>query len=871
MKSKLLLGLVALLTGAALHAQPVTTSGGVSPGTATSPNWAVGSDLTIGTNTRGTLTIADGGTVTVNSGGGTVLIGDGGGGTLNIGAYDLSGTAGTLVASGVSFGNVGSYFDDSAINFNQTDDIEFSIAISGGGWSSVVRQRGTGTTTLSGNNSAHTGDIKVNDGAIIIAGATGARDVTVSGTADATLRVTTGGTLTAGSFYVANEGGGTLRIDGGGQATGYAGGIGSGGHTGEAIVTGTSSKWTLQEDILIGDGGNGTLTLAEGGNFTTTNGTVRLTTDTDSTGTLNFGSADLANPTTTGTLTAATIVFGDGYGNSGAGVINFNQTDALTLDAAIAGTGTINQRGAGTTTLSTSAYFSAINVTAGTLAFTNALSLIGESTLTVTGTGALTTGTKNLNLGLNTDDNTTLLISGPAASVTNQTSSIGYAAGSTGTVTVSHDSTWTNTAELHLGEYGSGSLILGDTAADTATVTATNVVLGVRSGATGDVTINGGSLTASGFVSIGYAGGSTGTFALTGGNLVSSGEVRIGDSGAGSLTLSSGTLTSSLANIARSAGSTGTVTMTGGAWNNSSLLVVGNAGTGTFTQSGGTVTATEGHIGYNSVGTGTLNLLGGGAITLNGGAGTLNIARVSGSTGTLNLGAYDLSGTAGTLNATSIAFGSGAGTVNFNQTDDLTVSAAISGHGTVNQRGSGTTTLTGLNTYTGATNILDGTLALGDGASLSGTTAITVASGAIFDVSALTGDFTLGAGQTLTGGGTILGDLAFGAGSIVLFSLGGYDFDALTVDGDLTYAGALTLSLVNGFTLLAGDELQLFDVTGDYNGAFSSITFTNAALGGSFNYATGTLTVSAVPEPSTYAVIFGVLALGFVIWRRRRP
>src|SRR5690606_29342512 len=122
---------------------------------------------------------------------------------------------------------------------------------------------------------------------------------------------------------------------------------------------------------------------------------------------------------------------------------------------------------------------------------------------------------------------------------------------------------------------------------------------------------------------------------------------------------------------------------------------------------------------------------------------------------------------------------------------------------TVNQRGSGTTTLTGLNTYTGATNILDGTLALGDGASLSGTTAITVASGAIFDVSALTGDFTLGAGQTLTGGGTILGDLAFGAGSIVLFSLGGYDFDALTVDGDLTYAGALTLSLVNGFTLLA--------------------------------------------------------------------
>src|SRR5690606_12984908 len=156
----------------------------------------------------------------------------------------------------------------------------------------------------------------------------------------------------------------------------------------------------------IGDGGTGTLTLAEGGNFTTTNGTVRLATDTDSTGTLNFGSADLANPTTTGTLNVSEITSGwnDDYSEAGSGDINFNQTDALTLDAAIAGTGTINQRGAGTTTLSTSAYFSAINVTAGTLAFTNALSLIGESTLTVTGTGALTTGTKNLNLGLNTDD-----------------------------------------------------------------------------------------------------------------------------------------------------------------------------------------------------------------------------------------------------------------------------------------------------------------------------------------------------------------------------------------------------------------------------------------------------------------------------------
>ena len=36
------------------------------------------------------------------------------------------------------------------------------------------------------------------------------------------------------------------------------------------------------------------------------------------------------------------------------------------------------------------------------------------------------------------------------------------------------------------------------------------------------------------------------------------------------------------------------------------------------------------------------------------------------------------------------------------------------------------------------------------------------------------------------------------------------------------------------------------------------------------SYATLSSTVTAVPEPSTYAVIFGALALGFVVYRRRK-
>jgi len=33
---------------------------------------------------------------------------------------------------------------------------------------------------------------------------------------------------------------------------------------------------------------------------------------------------------------------------------------------------------------------------------------------------------------------------------------------------------------------------------------------------------------------------------------------------------------------------------------------------------------------------------------------------------------------------------------------------------------------------------------------------------------------------------------------------------------------------------------------------------------------TTALTVSAIPEPSTYAALSGVLALGLAVWRRRR-
>jgi fibronectin-binding autotransporter adhesin len=78
----------------------------------------------------------------------------------------------------------------------------------------------------------------------------------------------------------------------------------------------------------------------------------------------------------------------------------------------------------------------------------------------------------------------------------------------------------------------------------------------------------------------------------------------------------------------------------------------------------------------------------------------------------LNIGRFGTNDTAGTITAPTIAFGAGAGAINFNQSNSTTLSAAISGNGSVNQLGTGTTTLSASNSYTGDTTISGGTLRL---------------------------------------------------------------------------------------------------------------------------------------------------------------
>jgi len=105
--------------------------------------------------------------------------------------------------------------------------------------------------------------------------------------------------------------------------------------------------------------------------------------------------------------------------------------------------------------------------------------------------------------------------------------------------------------------------------------------------------------------------------------------------------------------------------------------------------------------------------------------------------------------------------------------------------------GAGALTLSGTNTYTGATTISAGTLRLGLTSSISNSPTITVNSDATLDVSAISG-YTVSSNQTLKGNGTVLGNVT--AAGIVS---PGASVGTLTVAGSYTQAasGQLTIDI----------------------------------------------------------------------------
>lgn len=349
--------------------------------------------------------------------------------------------------------------------------------------------------------------------------------------------------------------------------------------------------------------------------------------------------------------------------------------------------------------------------------------------------------------------------------------------------------------------------------------------------------------------------------------------------------------------------------------NFSGTLEIGNLNSNT------TFTGVIGNSGLlKKVGTGTLTLTGAnsysGGTAINGGKLSVGSSGALGSSGAISFGGGSLQyGTGITTDYSSrIASGISAGAVAVDTNgNNVTFATALTANqsGGLTKSGSGTLTLTGNNGYTGSTNVNAGTLALGVGGSINGSASINVASGATFDVTAVSG-FTVGAGKSLGGAGTVNGAVTVAANGTLLANNSNFTTTgALTLSGSGTFALSIntalgTSSKVTASSLaLDSSNTAVLSITDtgsstalavgtkfaflDYSGSAPAGLFTyggtvlndgaQIALGANYytiNYfgtdnsnGSSAVTLTAVPEPSTWAMIVsGVGALSF--WQRSR-
>ena len=205
----------------------------------------------------------------------------------------------------------------------------------------------------------------------------------------------------------------------------------------------------------------------------------------------------------------------------------------------------------------------------------------------------------------------------------------------------------------------------------------------------------------------------------------------------------------------------------------------------------------------------------------------------------LALGTVTSAGTAAQFNGTfQIGNGGTAGAVNGNivnngtliadRSDTFTLAGVISGSGDFHQDGTGTTTLSAVNLYTGATAINDGTL-LVTGSILGSAT--TVHNGGTLGGTGTTGAVNVANGGTLSPGasaGTLAtGNLSFTAGANFTVELGGTgagQWDRVNVTGSVNLANAtLNASLISAFDPEAATGAAFTIIDNDLSDAVGGI------------------------------------------------
>ena len=823
-------------------------------------------------------------TGTASQTGGTSIVG----GALQIGNGGTSGSlAGNVTLSG-----------GGTLEFNRSDAVTFAGGVSGTG---NLTKTGTGTLNLSGA-STFTGITTVSAGTLAIGTANRLPD-------GSALTVASGATFSLGNFSETvgslagagsvSLGSGTLTVGGDNTSTTFTGIVaGTGGLTkagsGTFTLSGnnsysggtTVSAGTLTVTHVNALGVNRPLTVASGATLNTTTLANFNVSSLSGAGTINAGAGPFAvnqntdttwsgsltgngsltksgtgtlvlsgNNTYTGgtTLAAGTLQIGNG-GTSGSlagdvvnqGSLIFNRTDASALAGSISGTGSLTKNGAGTLTLSgANTYSGPTGVNAGTLALTGGNNRLPSASTVYVASGATLDlgGYSHAVAGLGSVVNPILgnLTNGTLV----QTGEIFLSASTNATFTGSSP-----TARLWIDSYEAPTtLTLNGTNNSVYTADHNQVIMGYNSAELLTVKLGNANALAA----------ATENVEIWNGTLDLNGQT---DVRANSLILKPTIPTIKLTNS-----NTSTAASFGG-----SIILQSEEGYDDRARIGGAGVL---HLSGTLSGTGNLNKTGTGTLILSGTNSYTGNTTVS--TGTLQIGN---GGTSGSIIG-DVSVSSGR-TLAFNRSDATTFAGVISGAGKLTKLGAGTLTLTGTNTYTGATAINAGTLLVNGSLANS---AVSVASGGTLGGSgSIAGLTTVASGGHLAPGNspgtlTFTNGLTLVAGSILDFQLGSTS-DLLrisggTLSGPLT--GLVTLNLTDSGGFTAG-TYTLFDFTSAATSSFDIGDFTFGTTHPGYTYALAfsgstlalTATASAIPEPSTYAALLGALALGFAILRRRK-
>jgi len=239
---------------------------------------------------------------------------------------------------------------------------------------------------------------------------------------------------------------------------------------------------------------------------------------------------------------------------------------------------------------------------------------------------------------------------------------------------------------------------------------------------------------------------------------------------------------------------------------------------------GTTLSLVNGNFGGTISGAGRLQQLSGGTTILSG-TNTYSGGTVINSNGKLQLGT---GGTSGSI----VGDVANDGTLTIDRAGTLVLGGTISGAGAFSQIGSSNTTLTSINTYTGATTVNAGILSVNG--SIASSSLTTVNAGGTLGGNGIVGntiinDGTLAPGNSI-GTLTVQGSLVFTAASSYMVEVSPANADRVNVTGAATLGGATVNASFAAGTYVA-KQYTIINAIGGVSGTFGAQVNTNLPAG----------------------------------------